>query len=126
MNLLLNAFDAITMAKSDHREMTIKVDSKKRGWVSVSVSDSGIGIDPSIADRLFQAFATTKSDGLGLGLLVSKPVVEGHGGKIWATANPDCGTTFTFTLPLAKGKRADSSERAMSENTTLAEKKALS
>jgi signal transduction histidine kinase len=121
MNLLLNAFDAITMARSDRREVTIKVDPQKRGWASVSVSDTGTGIDPSIADRLFQAFATTKSNGMGLGLLVTRTVVEAQGGKIWASPNPDCGTTFTFTLPLAKSKRSVNEGHALSANTTLSE-----
>ena len=72
---------------------------------SLSVSDTGAGIDPSVAHRLFEPFVTTKSKGMGLGLLVTRSIVENHGGKIWATAQPDRGTTFTFTLPLAKRKR---------------------
>jgi signal transduction histidine kinase len=112
LNLLINAFDAIADAKSDQRGVTIKVAREKTGWVAVCVSDSGAGIDPAIAKRLFEPFVTTKRDGLGLGLLVTRTIVEGHGGRIWATPNPDRGTTFTFTLPVAERKRSSASKRA--------------
>lgn len=105
LNLAMNAFDAISEASSsDRREVTIKVAPEKAGWVSVGVCDSGAGIAPLVADRLFEPFVTTKSDGMGLGLLITKSIVEGHGGRIWVTPNPDCGTTFTFTLPVAERK----------------------
>jgi len=111
MNLLLNAFDAITEAASDHREVTIKVAPEKPGWTSVSVCDTGAGIDPSIANRLFEPFVTTKSNGMGLGLLVTRSIVEIHGGKIWVAPNPDRGATFTFTLPLVKRQQPRASKR---------------
>jgi signal transduction histidine kinase len=104
LNLLMNAFEATTETKSNRREITIKVAPEKTGWISLSVSDTGAGIDPSVADRLFEPFVTTKSKGMGLGLLVTRSIVENHGGKIWSSPNPDRGATFTFTLPLAKGK----------------------
>jgi signal transduction histidine kinase len=110
MNLLLNAFDAITEAKSDHREVTIKVASEKMGSISVRVSDTGAGIDPAVADRMFEPFVTTKSNGMGLGLLVTRSIVENHGGKIWAAPNPDRGSTFAFTLPLVQ-RQAGASKR---------------
>jgi signal transduction histidine kinase len=112
LNLLMNAFDAIGDAGSERRSVTIKVAPVKDGWIGISVSDSGSGIDPAVANRLFEPFVTTKSEGLGLGLLVTKSIVESHGGKIWSTSNPDRGTTFTFTLPDAKRKRARASKRA--------------
>ena len=107
LNLLMNAFEAIAEAKSNRREVTIKSAPEKTGWISLSVSDTGTGIDSSVAHRLFEPFVTTKSKGMGLGLLVTRSIVENHGGKIWATPNPDRGTTFTFTLPLAKRKRGE-------------------
>lgn len=112
LNLLMNAFDSIAEAKSDSRGVTIKVAPEKVGWVAVSVCDSGKGIDPAVADRLFEPFVTTKSEGMGLGLLVTRSIVESHGGRIWSTPNPDRGATFTFTLPVAEKKRAGKSRRA--------------
>ncbi|MEA2648068.1 MAG: hypothetical protein QOG61_503 [Candidatus Binataceae bacterium] len=114
LNLLINAFDAITDAKSDQRGVTIKATPEKTGWIAVSVSDSGAGIDPAIANRLFEPFVTTKREGMGLGLLVTRSIVESHGGRIWATPNPDRGTSFTFTLPVAERKRGSTSRRGKS------------
>jgi signal transduction histidine kinase len=112
LNLLMNAFDAIAEGKSDQRGVTIKVAPEKTGWVGVSVSDSGGGIDPAVANRLFEPFVTTKSEGMGLGLLVTRSIVEGHGGRIWATPNSDRGATFTFTLPVAEKRRTRASKSA--------------
>ena len=112
LNLVMNAFDAIAEAKSDRRDVTIKLAPEKPGWVGVSVCDNGKGIDRSVADRLFEPFVTTKSEGMGLGLLITRSIVENHGGRIWSTPNPDRGTTFTFTLPVAERKRAGTSRSA--------------
>jgi signal transduction histidine kinase len=106
LNLLMNGFDAITESKSDQREITIKIAAEKSRWAAISVRDTGGGIHPSVANRLFEPFVTTKNNGMGLGLLVTRSIVENHGGKIWATPNPDRGTTFTFTLPLVQRKRS--------------------
>jgi signal transduction histidine kinase len=111
LNLVMNAFDAIADANTDQRGVTVKVAPEKTGWVAVSVCDSGAGIDPTVANRLFEPFVTTKSEGMGLGLLVTRSIVESHGGRIWATPNPEHGTTFTFTLPVAARKLAGASRR---------------
>jgi signal transduction histidine kinase len=112
LNLLMNAFDAMAQSRSDRREVTIGVAQEKAGWVGISIRDRGAGIDPAVANRLFEPFVTTKSEGMGLGLLVTRSIVESHGGKIWATPNPEGGTTFTFTLPVAERKRAGAPRRA--------------
>jgi two-component system sensor kinase FixL len=112
LNLLMNAFDAIAEVKSDECAVAIKVVPERTGWVVVSVSDTGAGIDPAIATRLFEPFVTTKSDGMGLGLLVTRSIVENHGGRIWSTPNVDRGTTFSFTLPAAQDKRTSALRRA--------------
>jgi signal transduction histidine kinase len=111
LNLIMNAFDAIMEAKSGPGGVTIKVAPEKTGWAAISVSDNGAGIDPAVATRLFEPFVTTKSEGMGLGLLVTRSIVESHGGRIWATPNPDRGATFTFTLPVAERERASASRR---------------
>lgn len=70
----------------------------------VSVRDSGPGLDPAGLDRLFEAFHTTKPDGIGMGLAISRSIVEAHGGRLWATPNVPNGAVFQFTLPLEAGE----------------------
>jgi signal transduction histidine kinase len=101
LNLLMNALDATAQNESGPREVTIKIAPENSGWIGVSVSDTGLGVDPSVANRMFEPFVTTKTRGMGLGLLVTRSIVEGHGGRIWFTPNPGGGSTFTFTLPVA-------------------------
>jgi two-component system sensor kinase FixL len=102
LNLLGNAFDSITDAMSKQRRVTIGIAPETPGWIAITVCDTGAGIQPSVADRLFEPFVTTKSNGMGLGLLVTRSIIEDHGGKIWSTSNTQAGATFTFTLPMAK------------------------
>jgi signal transduction histidine kinase len=106
LNLLMNAFDALANAESEKRKATIRIALEKPGWIAVSVHDTSPGIHPSVAGRLFEPFVTTKVNGMGLGLLVTRSIVEDHGGKIFAQGNDAGGTTFTFTLPAAQRKRA--------------------
>lgn len=105
LNLLMNAFDAMARIRSGARDVTITVAPEKPGWIQVSVVDTGAGIDPSVADRIFEPFVTTKTEGMGLGLLVTRSIVEGHGGRIWFTPGASGGSTFTFTLPMEQGGR---------------------
>jgi signal transduction histidine kinase len=70
------------------------------------VADSGVGLDPQQATRLFDAFYTTKAEGLGMGLSISRSIVEAHGGNLWATPNEGPGATFQFTLPIEEGAGA--------------------
>ena len=72
------------------------------GDVVITVRDSGPGLDPTSLDRLFDAFYTTKPDGLGMGLAISRSIVESHGGRLWATANTPRGAVFQFTLPIGR------------------------
>jgi signal transduction histidine kinase len=109
LNLLMNAMDSVAEKSPDRREVAIRIAAEKPGWSIVSVRDNGVGIAPSVADRLFEPFVTTKSSGMGLGLLVTRSIVENHGGRISASNNPDGGATFAFTLPLARRKPAGSS-----------------
>ena len=98
-NLVRNAVDALDGAAK--REVTIRSERTNDGAVEVSVRDTGPGIPPDVAKRLFQPFVTSKADGMGIGLSISRSIVEAHRGRLWASANPDGGTTFHFTVPVA-------------------------
>jgi C4-dicarboxylate-specific signal transduction histidine kinase len=98
MNLILNGIDAIKDV--DHeREITIRSQGADDRMMMISVSDTGVGLPPQQADRIFDAFFTTKSHGIGMGLRISRSIVESHGGRLWASDNSPHGASFHFTLP---------------------------
>ena len=86
------------MARVAPREVVVAT-TVEQGEVQVAVRDTGRGFAPSVRDRLFTPFVTTKEHGLGLGLVISRSIVESHGGRLWATSRDDAGTTFRFSLP---------------------------
>jgi signal transduction histidine kinase len=88
------------------RVLRIRTKPTEPKSVLVAVEDSGAGLDPERAARLFDAFYTTKPEGLGMGLSISRSIVEAHGGRLWATANEGPGATFQFTLPVKGGAEA--------------------
>ena len=98
LNLLLNGLEAMHAVVSRPREMVISTEREATDRVRVAVRDSGSGIDPQLADRVFEAFCTTKRSGLGMGLSISRTIVEQHGGRLWAVPNDGPGTTFQFTV----------------------------
>ncbi|HET9001911.1 MAG TPA: ATP-binding protein [bacterium] len=100
LNLILNACDAMSAVPPASRTLTIGTSSGQAG-AEVSISDRGNGIAPGIQDLLFEAFVTTKPQGLGLGLSICRSIITAHGGRLWAENNPDRGATFHFTLPVA-------------------------
>jgi signal transduction histidine kinase len=104
LNLIINGFEAIGDAGNGSRELALRASKDKTGpdCVMISVQDSGIGIDEELRDLLFNAFFTTKAEGLGMGLSISRSIIEDHGGRLWATQNSDKGTTFSFTVPIYK------------------------
>jgi signal transduction histidine kinase len=108
MNLMMNSIDAMKEV-DEKRELTIQSQSGEDGEVLISVSDTGVGLPPQQADKIFDAFFTTKthSTGMGMGLRISRSIVESHGGRLWAADNPPCGARFCFTLP-ASGEKRDS------------------
>jgi PAS domain S-box-containing protein len=103
LNLISNAMEAMKPATQRPKELLISSHSETSGRVLVSIRDSGTGFGPEFADNLFQAFFTTKQEGMGLGLSISRTIIEAHGGRLWATANIAHGATFQFTLPVAEG-----------------------
>jgi len=97
MNLMLNGIDSMKES-SRGNELTIKSEAADRQLL-ISVRDTGIGIPPQKADQIFNAFFTTKPHGTGLGLPISRSIIESHGGRLWATGNSGRGATFHLTLP---------------------------
>jgi len=105
LNLVVNGMDAMSAVEEAERKLEIRVrpdDQDGHPAVTISVHDRGIGLGTEQADRLFEAFYTTKQDGTGLGLAISRSIIEAHGGRLWADANPGPGATFSFRL-LAAG-----------------------
>jgi two-component system sensor kinase FixL len=105
LNLMRNAIEA--MEGMERRELTISVQAADAGMAMISVGDTGPGIAPDIADRLFQPFATTKPAGMGVGLSICRTIIEAHGGQIWAEPNPGGGAVFHFTLRRVTGEDID-------------------
>jgi signal transduction histidine kinase/ligand-binding sensor domain-containing protein len=98
MNLMMNSMDAMKDVEGA-RELTIQSQRAENSQVRISVSDTGVGLPSQQADKIFDAFFTTKSNGTGMGLRISRSIVESHGGRLWAVDNSPRGATFCFTLP---------------------------
>jgi PAS domain S-box-containing protein len=100
LNLVINAIEA--MSAVDDRERTVEIETGRQGadTVYLAVRDRGVGVPPGQQDRIFDAFHTTKPHGLGMGLAISRSIVEGYGGRLWSTSNEGPGATFQFTLPV--------------------------
>ncbi|SEF10307.1 PAS domain S-box-containing protein [Rhizobiales bacterium GAS191] len=99
INLLVNAIQAMAPLADRPRELVIRTRQNETDQVLVMVQDSGPGIDPEIESQLFNAFFTTKSDGMGMGLSICRSIIEAHGGRVWASQNAEAGATFQFALP---------------------------
>jgi signal transduction histidine kinase len=98
MNLMLNGIDAMKDV-STAPELTIRSQRVKDGQLLISVSDTGIGLPPQEPEQIFSAFFTTKAHGTGMGLPISRSIIESHRGRLWATSNSGRGASFHFTLP---------------------------
>jgi signal transduction histidine kinase len=101
LNLVLNAVEAMSAVEMGARELLISTEQDHTGAL-VAVRDSGPGIDPTHLERVFEAFYTTKSSGVGMGLSICRSIVDAHGGRLWAEANEPRGALFQFTLPAAQ------------------------
>jgi PAS domain S-box-containing protein len=98
LNLIMNGIEAMSSVQDRPRELVIRTQEGQDDQVIVTVQDSGTGLDPKITDQIFDAFYTTKGEGMGMGLSISRSIVKDHGGRLWATTNEGPGATFQFTL----------------------------
>jgi len=98
LNLIMNAIDAMTSVRSRRRELQVRL-SRDRNSVLVQVQDSGVGWDARTGERMFEAFFSTKPEGMGMGLTISYSIIEAHGGRLWATLGSPYGAIFSFTIP---------------------------
>jgi two-component system sensor kinase FixL len=99
INLLMNAMDAVTSAPPGDRRVSLEVNTASNGDIEIAVRDSGPGISPDVIERIFEPFFTTKTSGMGIGLSVSRTIVDAHGGKLWAENAPAGGAVFHVRLP---------------------------
>jgi C4-dicarboxylate-specific signal transduction histidine kinase len=102
LNLILNAVEAMGSVDEGARELLISTEQNRTNGVLVAVRDSGPGVDPERIERVFEAFYTTKSSGVGMGLSICRSIIDAHGGRLWADANGPRGAVFQFTLPGAE------------------------
>jgi PAS domain S-box-containing protein len=116
LNLLLNASDAMSSINDRPRQLVIRVEREEDDRVRLSVQDAGVGFEPRAENRLFDAFYTTKSGGMGIGLSVSRSIIESHHGRLWATLNEGPGATFSFSIP----QRSESPKHAGNRGTAWA------
>ncbi len=117
MNLLRNGSDAMSTVEDRPRQLVIRTERDDGDRVRLTVQDAGIGFDPQAADRLFDAFYTTKGDGMGIGLSVSRSIIERHHGRLWATLNDGPGAAFSFSIPrTSEGLALADNMRSIQEN----------
>ena len=101
LNLVRNASDAMSRVDDRPKQLLIRTEPDEGGQVRLSVHDAGVGFNPQVMDRLFDSFYTTKNDGMGIGLSVSRSIIASHHGRLWATLNEGPGATFSFSIPFA-------------------------
>jgi C4-dicarboxylate-specific signal transduction histidine kinase len=106
VNLLMNGIEAMSGVTDRPRTLRVRSESQKNGQIQVSVQDSGIGLSADVMGHLFEPFFTTRQKGMGMGLPISRSIVEAHGGKLWAESNGSGGAIFQFTLPSGDGPAA--------------------
>src|SRR5271165_4798083 len=106
LNLVMNAIEAMSGIGERARELVITTRNIDANQVQVTVEDSGIGLDPNTIDKIFDSFYTTKPSGMGMGLSISRSILQAHGGRLWATAKASPGTMFHFTIPKYHEERA--------------------
>jgi signal transduction histidine kinase len=111
LNLLRNASDAMIDVHQRPRQLLVRTEREDGDRVRVSVRDAGLGVDPHNVDKLLDAFYTTKTDGMGIGLSISRSIIEKHHGRLWAEANDGPGATFSFSIPCGPASVPDVAPR---------------
>ena len=101
LNLIMNGVEAMGGVTERARELSVSSTLAEPGSVLVAVEDTGAGLDPAVAERMFQPFFTTKPDGLGMGLAICRSIVEAHGGRLWVSPRAPHGADVRFTVPLS-------------------------
>jgi len=101
LNLLLNAAEAMEGIEDRPRTLLVRTERERDGAVRLEVRDAGTGFDPATVEKLFEAFYTTKANGMGIGLSICRSIIENHKGRLWATSNDGPGATFSFCIPAA-------------------------
>jgi len=118
LNLLRNASEAMKTVDDRPRELLVKTEREEGDQARLSVKDVGVGFEPQAANKLFEAFYTTKDDGMGIGLHVSRAIIEAHHGHLWAIANDGPGATFSFAIPGTPENLADTENRTYRADTS--------
>jgi C4-dicarboxylate-specific signal transduction histidine kinase len=106
LNLIVNGIEAMNSVADRPRKLVIRTQPQSGGQIRVSVQDSGVGVTADVMGRLFEPFFTTRAKGMGMGLPISRSIIEAHGGKLWAESNGSGGAIFSFTLPSGDGPAA--------------------
>jgi two-component system sensor kinase FixL len=106
LNLILNGMDALNGARREDRRVSVTARLDGLQSVEIAVSDAGHGIPTDKLSHVFEPFFTTKPNGMGMGLPISRTIIEAHGGRLWAENNTVAGAAFRFTLPIAEGEAA--------------------
>ncbi len=106
LNLIINAIEAVNESGTGKRDVLVTTAKIGPNDVILTVRDTGTGLDPAKLEHIFDAFYTTKREGMGMGLAVSRSILEAHGGRLWATSNEPCGAVFQFTLPIGREEAA--------------------
>ena len=120
LNLLRNAADAMSTIDDRTRDLLVRTERAEGKQVRLSVKDAGVGFTPEAADKIFEGFYTTKTDGMGMGLSISRSIIEAHQGRIWATPNDGPGATFSFAIPCAVKDLADTRINRIDPSTVAA------
>jgi signal transduction histidine kinase len=105
LNLIMNAIESMRAVSDRTRVLRIRTEKQPSGNIFVFVQDSGVGVDPKHVSQIFETFYTTKAEGIGMGLTISRSIIEAHGGRLWAVANDGPGSTFCFTLPIDEASK---------------------